>query len=248
MADAVEAGDLAEIEASIESLLALVEEPVQVPTEPRSCQVAFGLFLNLLWQVTALTALRPRSLDLVCGPLRRSVIEHALYLVWLADDGDTAVDAMNRALQHTQRKLRRSAGAGGFIPTPEQEATLNGVLSAELPPGPDHLLHIGHLFGRYPLAPAMRALWETETGFSHPSLHVVRLFVADRPDKIVLHDHPRHAALAAATPMACFLALFFGAIALNDLLPGRPWSERLREVANRHGTSAELSQVLCSDR
>ncbi len=88
--------------AAIEELGALADQPIPILGTDRAPLVAVGLYYHLVNQVAALMLLRSSGFDRACAPLRRSLIEHMLYLIWLADAGDQAVDAMNRGLQHQQ--------------------------------------------------------------------------------------------------------------------------------------------------
>jgi hypothetical protein len=187
---------------AIEELVALADQPMSVGRTDRAPLVAVGLYYHLVNQVAALMLLRSSRFDRACAPLRRSLIEHMLYLIWLADAGDRAVDAMNRGLQHNQRQLRDTITAVGVpVPTAEQRATMDAIIRTALPASDqEHLQHITHLLDAYPLSPILKSVWQTESGWTHPSLHVMQLYVEQRPDATVLHQQPYHEQLAAHTP------------------------------------------------
>jgi hypothetical protein len=226
---------------AIEDLLALANQPIPLTSTDRAPLVAVGLYYHLVNQATALMLLRSDRFDLACAPLRRSLIEHMLYLIWLADAGDAAVDAMNRGLQHQQHRLRDSISAADVsVGTAEQRATMDAVIDAAVPAS-DHerLQHITHLLEAYPLSPMLKSLWRTESGWAHPSLHVMQLYVEQRPDATVLHQQPYHEQFADHTPATCFLTLYFATLALDALL-GNPWTEQLTSIAERYDMPTAL--------
>jgi hypothetical protein len=220
---------------AIEELLALADHPMPIGRTDRAPLVAVGLYYHLVNQVAALMLLRASGFDRACAPLRRSLIEHMLYLVWLADAGDAAVDAMNRGLQHKQGRLRDTITAvGGPVPTEEQCAAMDSVIQTAVPASDqEHLQHITKLLDAYPLSPMLKSLWRAESGWTHPSLHVMQLYVEQRPDATVLHQQPYHEQLADHTPATCFLTLYFATLAMDELL-GSPWAEQLTSIAKRY--------------
>jgi hypothetical protein len=221
--------------SAIEELVALADQPLPITGKDRAPLVAVGLYYHLVNQVAALMLLRSSQFDRACASLRRSLIEHMLYLIWLADAGDVAVDAMNRGLQHQQRQLRDTITAAGIpVPTTEQRTTMDTTILTALPASEqEHLQHIAHLLDAYPLTPILKSIWHVESAWAHPSLHVMQLYVEQRPDTTVLHQQPYHEQLADYTPVACFLTLYFGTLALDALL-GNPWTERLISIADRY--------------
>ncbi len=221
--------------AAIEELGALADQPIPILGTDRAPLVAVGLYYHLVNQVAALMLLRSSGFDRACAPLRRSLIEHMLYLIWLADAGDQAVDAMNRGLQHQQRRLRDvMTAAGAPVPTAEQRAILDTTIeTAVVTTDQEHLLRIAHLLDAYPLSPILKSVWQVESGWTHPSLHVMQLYVEQRPEATVLHQQPYHEQLTDSTPVACFLTLYYATLALDALL-GNPWTEQLTSIAERY--------------
>jgi hypothetical protein len=167
---------------AIEELGALADQPIQISGTDRAPLVAVGLYYHLVNQVAALMLLRSSRFDRACAPLRRSLIEHMLYLIWLAD-------AMNRGLQHQQRHLGDIITAAGVpVPTVEQRAILDRTIDTAVPTSDqEHLLHMAHLPDAYPLSPLLKSIWQVESGWAHPSLHVMQLYVEQQPDATVLH-------------------------------------------------------------
>jgi hypothetical protein len=226
---------------AIDELVALADQPMPISGNDRASLAAVGLYYHLVNQVTALMLLRPSGFDRACAPLRRSLIEHMLFLIWLADARDAAVDAMNRGLQHKQRKLRDTITAAGLpVGTADQHATMDSVIDAAVPTSDQgHLQHIAHLLDAYPVSPTLKSLWRAESGWTHPSLHVMQLYVEQRPDATVLHHQPYHEQLADHTPATCFLTLYFASLAMDALL-GNPWAEQLISVAEQYDMPTAL--------
>jgi len=208
---------------AIQELAALADRPITISGTDRAPLVAVGLYYHLVNQVAALMLLRSSRFDRACAPLRRSLVEHMLYLIWLADAGDQAVDAMNRGLQHQQRRLRDAiTAADAPVPTAEQRAILDATIETTVvATDQEHLQHVAQLLDAYPLSPLLKSVWQAESGWTHPSLHVMQLYVEQRPEATVLYQQPYHEQLADYTPVACFLTLYFATLAM-DVLLGNP--------------------------
>lgn len=226
---------------AIQELLALADRPMPIGRTDRAPLVAVGLYYHLVNQAAALMLLRSSGFDRACAPLRRSLIEHMLFLIWLADAGDAAVDAMNRGLQYKQGQLRDTITAAGLpIAAAEQRAAMDSVIHAAVPASDqEHLQHITQLLDAYPLSPMLKSLWRAESGWTHPSLHVMQLYVEQRPDATVLHQQPYHEELAGHTPTTCFLTLYFSTLAMDALL-GNPWAEQLASIAEQYDMPSAL--------
>jgi hypothetical protein len=148
---------------------------------------------------------------------------------------------MNRGLQDKQRQLRDTITAAGVpVGTEEQRATMDTSIRAALPASDqEHLQHIAHLLDAYPLSPVLKSIWQVESGWAHPSLHVMQLYVEQRPNATVLHQQPYHEQLADYTPVACFLTLYFATLALDALL-GNLWIEKVVSIAERYDMPTAL--------
>jgi hypothetical protein len=225
---------------AVERLLALVNQEFRIPVDPenRAPIVAYGLFMNLAHQVHALILLRGQNADHVCAPLRRSVIEHAAFLLWLADEREKAVDALNLGLQYRQKKLMSAADKAGFAQDAETQAIVEATLRAALPSAETHLLHGSKLVEEY-LGDVLSAVWHSESGFTHPSIHVVRLFSKENDEQVLLYKQP-HFDAAPQTVVSCLATLFLGALALNSLMDTPVWEDDLREIADGFGFSMDL--------
>ncbi|GAB3136900.1 DUF5677 domain-containing protein [Microbispora hainanensis] len=225
---------------AIEKLLDLANNEIPIPLGPgnRAPVVAYGLFMNLAHQAYALMLLREQDADHACAALRRSLIEHTASLLWLADDTEKAVNAINRGLQYTQKKLKEAAHKAGMGQDERTQATLAATLAELLPSAETHLLQHSKLVDAY-LGPTLGAIWHAESGYAHPSIHVVRLYVEQNGDDTKLHKRPRLDA-AQQTVATCLYALYCGALALNSLTQEPLWEPTLRSIAEDLGLSMEL--------
>lgn len=227
---------------AIRRILDFGEQEFSIPHggDVRAPVVAYGLFMSLAHQVLALLLLREKNLDHACAPLRRSVIEHTAFLVWLADEGEKAVDAMNHGLQFTlEKKLQPAAEKAGIAQDEETQRVLAATLAEVLPQAETDLLHASKLIDQY-LGATLAAAWHAESGFGHPSLQVVRLFVEeDEEGNIKLHDLVRHD-LSGETVIVCLYGVFLGALALNSLMEEPVWEETLCEIGEDLGMPMEL--------
>jgi len=65
----------------------------------RSTEVGWGLFFAVLHQVEATLHLHQHRCCFAAAPNRRTAVEYAVFLVWLADERDKVVDVLNRSLR-----------------------------------------------------------------------------------------------------------------------------------------------------
>lgn len=202
----------------------------------RAPRVAFGLFMSLAHQVHALMLLREADADHACSPLRRSLIEHAAFLALLADKGDSAVDLLNRGLQHTQGKLKRAVDAAAISYDEGAQVIIDRTLTEQLPEAQTHLLHVANLVEKY-FGRNTVALWMAESGLAHPSLHVAGLFVDESEDgQLTVSKQPLRD-FSKETLALCLDSIFHGALAFNSLLISPVFEPVLREVAEEFDLS-----------
>jgi hypothetical protein len=162
--------------------------------------------------------------------------------VWLAEDGDHVVDALNRSLQGEQRRLAQrleSAEKTDRLP-PEVFQALQDTLAIDLVPMSDErLLKVSHLLDEYGLAD-FKATYMAESRFSHVSLTAVRQFARDGEEgTLCLGQRPFDGELAPCQDF-CLLILFSAMLALDPILIGRPWSDALRRIGADHNLPTVL--------
>ncbi|MFB7829309.1 DUF5677 domain-containing protein [Streptomyces hydrogenans] len=223
----------------IEQLAALTEGVARhAPTEgdTRPYIVAWGLLAALHRQAHAVTLLHRKGFGHEAAANRRSMIEHMAQIRWLSADGTVAVDSMNRALQHSQQKLREAADEAGM----EYDPTIADMVKATVLPThrDNRYTSIGTLLAS--LQPGLLAYWRGETQLAHPTLTGARFFFDDSDDNgTTLYYAPTRPAdtedLAERSPFIAFALLWSAMDGFNQLLKGEPWTDELQRIAHEGG-------------
>lgn len=216
----------------IEDLYALYDASKSIEVaagSARSAVLAHGWYMRVRRNGRALQVLTAAGFEHEGAPLRRSMIEHALGLHWLADATESAVDALLTGHQETWKKIQ-GAMTGDWPVTPED---LNPILAVEIPKSPEFTnLAFKHLCERYD-EPGLYVAWLLETWHSHASYASAIAYVegdgtAEGTElQIEAVDHPRTTAAIVAT------LLYVASVGFNKILKGPPWTGRLDEVHER---------------
>lgn len=202
----------------------------------RPFYVAWGLLAAAERQAAAIVLLHRKGLGHEAAPNRRALLEHMAQIEWLADDGADAVDAMNRALQQSQKKLRDAADAAGMAYDPEIADLVAGAVipsnSAE------QFNNFTPLFKR--LSDVFLAVWRAETQLAHPTLTAAQCFFDDSArDTVTLYSEPVYRQGVESpierSPFIAFVVMWSAMQAFNQLLPGQLWSDELQQIAAEGG-------------
>jgi hypothetical protein len=222
------------LNAIIEKLYALYDGSQSIDVNVNAAKVvpiAHGWYTRVRRTGRALQVLTAAGFEHEGAPLRRSMIEHALGLHWLAEAKDGAVDALRGGNQNTWMKIADSM-TDGWVVTPED---LSSVVNAEVPPSSESTyLHFAHLCRRYEESDLFVA-WLLETGHSHTSYASAIAYVdfdetATQPH---LLTEARHDLQTTSGVVANLLLV--ASIGFNKVLNGQPWTERLDELHERMG-------------
>jgi hypothetical protein len=157
----------------------------------RVAQVGWGMFFTIFHQVRAALTLHRDGVCFSAGPNRRTIIEYILALAWLADDGESVVDVLNRSLQNGQKlmatQLRKNSMLDGF---PEQSRKiLSETVAVPLESHPDErLLKPSNLIEMYDST--LKPYYAAESRFSHVSLTGIQFFIKDEGDDLTLSQMP----------------------------------------------------------
>jgi hypothetical protein len=226
------------LNAIIEDLYALYDDgsSIQVVVEAEKvAPIAHGWYTRVRRTGRALQGLTRDGFEHEGAPLRRSMIEHALGLHWLAEAKDDAVDALRGGNQNAWKKIGDSVPSGWMV-TPED---LSSVVNAEVPTSSESThLHFTHVCRRYG-NDELYIAWLLATGHSHASYASGIAYVdfdgtATRPELLaeVRHD-------LQTTPAVVASLLLVASIGFNGLLNGQPWTGRLEELNERMGGPAD---------
>jgi len=75
---------------------------LNIDAASRASSVGWGLLFAVLHHVEAILYLHRQGCCFAAAPNRRTAVEYAVCLVWLADQTDQVVDVLNRGLRQDQ--------------------------------------------------------------------------------------------------------------------------------------------------
>jgi len=199
--------------------------------------VAHGWYSAVRGWARAALLLGEANLSLECAPLRRSMIEHAAALHWLADAPEDVMATLKKAQQATVAKIEEAMGEGWSVPAEIFREILDPPVEGSKE---DTNLHFTNRMRRDD-QPNLLVAWLAETMVSHPSLSSASPYLGTPQE-------PRVAvgALAAAssdsnkTQVALLLLLASGGF--NRFLEGHPWAEALERMEARFGEAVHRQQ------
>lgn len=226
-------------EDGILRLEALIYDDLYRFVDPASrvAQVGWGMFFTVAHQVRAVLTLHREGVCFGAAPIRRTVFEYTLGLTWLADDGESVVDILNRTLQNGHKllstRLNKDSLADRF--PSEMLEQLAETVAEPLSSHPDErLMKPWHLIEEYD--PTLKSYYATESGFSHLSLISVQHFVKFQNDATVLSQMPIPEEAVPCVEF-CLHAFFQCFLSFDSILTGRPWTSALSEIAADYGLS-----------
>lgn len=228
--------DEAALNVIIEDLYALYDgnASIEVAAESqRAAILSHGWYMRVRRNGRALQVLTAAGFEHEGAPLRRSMIEHALGLHWLADAAEDAVDALLTGHRETWKKIAGSM-TDGWPVTPED---LNPVLSIEIPKSSESTnLAFKHLCERYD-EPNLYVAWLLETGHSHASYASATAYVdgdgTAAGTKLLWKaaNHPQTTAGVVAN------LLYVASVGFNKILTGQPYAAPLEGICSRMGVA-----------
>ncbi len=197
--------------------------------------VSWGVFFTVAHQICAVLRLHSGGLCFSAGPNRRTILEYLLFLVWLADDGESVVDVLNRSLQNDQKGMAtRLRSESLFEQYPEHvRQAVTESMNEPLAPHPDErLLKPGNLIAHYDSR--LLSYYAVESRFSHVSLTSIEFFMKSQADGYWLSQSPVPEEPAPCLEF-CLHMLSQAMLTFNELLTGRPWAADLAEIAAEYG-------------
>jgi len=201
--------------------------------------VAWGVFFTVTHQIAAVLTLHRDGLCFASGPNRRTLLEYILFLAWLADDGEAAVDVLNRSLQNDQKSMASQLRLTSQLDQHPEHAQdiLRQTIAEPLVPHPDErLLKPSNLIEEYD--GRLKSYYAAESRFSHVSMTSVQHFMQPKPEGYELSQVP--APKEAASCAELCLHLFSQALIIfNEILVGRPWTNDLAAIAAEYGLDTD---------
>ena len=199
--------------------------------------VAHGLFRGLLRLSQAALGLCANGYAQESVVLRRSVLEYSTCLIWVSEERQAAVDALNATHSYERQRLTKVMLRAPDGWAEDVLAAAQGVDLAEVAKASG--THLVGMTGRLKAKglDGLEAMWNADSRIAHPSITAVRHFYEELPDGAVnlLSDPPTQDDTAEATAMVVTVGLFNGASAFNGLMPGEPWTSGLNALAQSHG-------------
>ncbi|MEV7366169.1 DUF5677 domain-containing protein [Streptomyces sp. NPDC091299] len=222
----------------LEALARLVEDSSgalqPAGEDARPFFVAWGMLANVHRQAAAVVLLHRQGFGHETAPNRRSMLEHAAQVWWLAEDGPDAVDSMNHALQYKQRKLREATDSAGIT----YDTTIVDAAVVLPRSRAQTYNNMGHLLQR--IGAPLHAIYAGESLLSHATLTSAERFYAG-VDAETVHllsepQYPQHAPSPdGRAPYIALVLTWFAMSCFNQLLAGQPWSAELQLVARETG-------------
>ena len=208
----------------------------------RAGLVAWGVFFTATQQICGVLRLHSGGFCFSAGPNRRTIIEYILFLCWLADDGEAAVDVLNRSLQNNQKMMStRLQLASQLEKYPERAREILAQTIAEpLEPHPDErLLKPWNLIDEYDST--LKSYYAAESGFSHVSMMAIQFFMKQTDEATELSQTPVPAEPVPCTEL-CLHLLSQAMLAFNEILVDQPWTTPLAEIAAEYGLETQRPQ------
>ncbi len=143
-------------------------------------QVAVSWTIRVLRTAEAVAALHRAELSDTASPMVRSVMEHAISLLWLVERREEAVNAIEFGHRRHQRLLRDSAQQGGWNPSEIDPAVATAPLDLAMVQ-PEDWPKLKN-FEQRSADPVVRGWYVTyriESGLSHASYLSGAVYVAD---------------------------------------------------------------------
>jgi len=196
--------------------------------------VGYGLYMATRRLTQAAVLLSRSGLEHESASLRRSLIEHASFLAWLADDPTGAVAAINREHQSNVRRGEEAMSKGGYDTKDITELVHHVLRDAAPASSTDHLLGHTHRLQRYGQPPVL-AQWLHDTFLTHPTLIAARFYFQEG-ESITLAASPREE--LPTTPLQAAIMLHAASVAFSGLLTGDPWRAELARINEDYGLGA----------
>lgn len=187
---------------------------------------AHGFYCRVARTAQAALQLTDDGFGTEAAPLRRALMEHALALAWVIDQGEAALAALGRAHQARMRSIRDLAdGTWAALKNEDFE----DLLSHEVPSkGQDHLVTFGQLAKTYEVSSDLLIAWLADTGESHPSYLTARAYWHDTGSRLGTEPEKR-----VTSDVHAITFLWWLATCEMDALVG--WGQRLVPVGAAAG-------------
>jgi hypothetical protein len=221
----------AALRAIINETLALYVDPgaVEMLADYEGAQVvAHGWYSAVRDWTRAALLVGDADLYWSAAPLRRSMLEHALALSWLADKPTEVLASLDKAEQKRVADMREAAEAGHWsIPDELYDEILDPPVDGS---SEDRNLHFTNL-ARERSAANARVAWFSETAVCHPSLSSAQRYLATWPAARGTQLPPEVGAVENKQQVA--LWLLAATREFHRFLRDQPWVATLADLEKR---------------
>jgi hypothetical protein len=171
-----------------------------------------------------------------CHPLTRAALEYAVTLHWVVQRGDAAVEAVLAEYKRGVSQAERDATGGTF-------ETHLSRLAAELSPAGipsvtdelSVLTRFGNIC-RQLAALDLYVMYRVESWYAHPRWSTVAMYIGQVNGAPVALQEPKEDHARSVVGSVAY-SLVLSAQALDGVLQGHPYRERLAEIAAGLGIS-----------
>lgn len=198
----------------------------------------FGWYRASVRLAQACLTLHDAELDHEAASLRRSLLEHVTALMWVADSGDVAVNAIQRAHQHWLGRLVASTEGDGW---PEIPSEVRSTLDTELPASPEeHLQHMTQRLSAFNMKVFLPP-WLSDTAVAHPCLTSARYYWREHPDGSVSFTRTPEVTDGLPSLAGNAVLLMLATLAMSRLLGEvERLTDAAKEAGNLIGVEAKL--------
>jgi hypothetical protein len=220
---------MASVEAILDSTYRLYEDGAELVTQGplvRAVPIAHGWYTAVRRFGRGALLLSGAGLGHEAAPLRRSMIEHALALHWLAANPGDALASLGRASQHTVSRMRRKMDGRWNVP----DEVFDSIEASRFDPSSqDRNLHFGTLASEMGQAD-LHVAWMHESSYCHPSLSGAQFYAEVSGDGSLqlLHEAPHVGDVRAEVAVILLVA----SDGFSRFVQGPDWSQELKKLTD----------------
>jgi hypothetical protein len=231
---ALEPPDPADFEPILDELLTLYTESLDggVMPEARSSHrvsslLAHGWYMRSVRTAHAIRLLENAGYNGELAPLRRTLVEHSVALVWLAEEGDRILPTLAGGHARSMGKHREALAAAQWTEHDlERMAAIERTIidDASRDSSGDHLLHYANRHSVYG-AEDQLASWHADTFRSHATFQSATDYL--EPETRALSQE----SLAVASGIVvATVELLRATLAFSDVFEPSPWEQELQQA------------------
>lgn len=208
---------------------------------PFDAAIALGWWANVHRQARAIATLYREDLGFEAAPIARSVIEHAVTLLYLARRSE---DCWRLLFARADRDLTRTltSAQGGSLESPELEALQASLAPASLSTGsdanwPGGFEQICHALG---LAKEIYPSYRMYSGFTHPGVLSTTPFVAFGDAEIRVTKSPPTTLADDALTWGLECTVWVDLALDAFLVGGLPYRDEVLDIARAHRVTVHI--------